>query len=428
MKKILLLLVVCAFTFAANSQVLKRLADRAKNKTEQKAGEKVDKAIDDAVDGQPKKVKTEEDGDVKIKNEDGSKIKTEGAAAPSMKFNTKYDFVQGEKIIGYEDFSNTDIGDFPTRWNTNATAEVVTLDGREGKWLKFNKTAVFYPEFIKDLPENFTLEFDVAVNKDFRGSDFAVNIANLVDANDFQNYYHNVSWKGRDAIHLLLKPGFDTRSKASSRIMAASDGNYRINNTIDFASWDNQKNNFAHVSLWRQKTRLRVYINGEKVWDLPRGFDPSGKYNGITFAADYSYGPEDYILLGNIRLAVGAPDTRNKLVTEGKFVTNGIRFAVNSDRIEPDSYGVLKEVAGVLKENADLKIKIIGHTDTDGDDKANLELSKKRAAAVKNTLASEFGIDAARIQTDGMGESKPIGDNKTTEGKAQNRRVEFVRL
>jgi outer membrane protein OmpA-like peptidoglycan-associated protein len=74
-----------------------------------------------------------------------------------------------------------------------------------------------------------------------------------------------------------------------------------------------------------------------------------------------------------------------------------------------------------------VKIKIIGHTSSDGDDAANMELSKQRASAVKEYLVKEFSIDAARIETEGKGETKPVGDNKTKEGKAQNRRVEFVK-
>ena len=180
--------------------------------------------------------------------------------------------------------------------------------------------------------------------------------------------------------------------------------------------------------MWRQGQRLRVYANGQKIWDLPRAFDATSKFNLITFAMQGSYRPDDYFLLGNIRLAVGAPDTRNKLITEGKFVTTGITFDVNSDKLKPTSYGVLKQIATALTENADVKIKIIGHTDSDGDDAKNLDLSKRRAASVKAALSNEFGIDAARLETDGKGETQIIDKSPTPEGKANNRRVEFIKL
>ena len=94
--------------------------------------------------------------------------------------------------------------------------------------------------------------------------------------------------------------------------------------------------------------------------------------------------------MSNVRLAVGAPDTRNKLLTQGKWVTNGILFDVNSDRIRAESYGTLKEVAGVLTENADLKVQIVGHTDSDGEAAANLDLSRRRAASVKAVLVERI--------------------------------------
>jgi len=74
-----------------------------------------------------------------------------------------------------------------------------------------------------------------------------------------------------------------------------------------------------------------------------------------------------------------------------------------------------------------MKVTIIGHTDSDGDAAQNLDLSKKRAASVRILLTTEFGIDGTRLQTDGLGETKPVSDNNTAEGKAQNRRVEFIK-
>jgi outer membrane protein OmpA-like peptidoglycan-associated protein len=133
-------------------------------------------------------------------------------------------------------------------------------------------------------------------------------------------------------------------------------------------------------------------------------------------------------MVSNIRIAVGAPDMRNKLMTEGKIVSYGIYFDVNKDIVKPQSYGSLKEIATVLSENPDVKIKIIGHTDSDGADAANLDLSKRRAAAVKKELTSSFGIDAARMETDGKGETQPVAPNTSLSNKALNRRVEFIKL
>ena len=137
---------------------------------------------------------------------------------------------------------------------------------------------------------------------------------------------------------------------------------------------------------------------------------------------------KDEFMVSNIRYAVGAADTRSKLITDGKLVTRGILFDTNSDVINASSYGVLKDIASVLAENPTVRIKIIGHTDSDGDNNANLTLSQKRAIAVKNMLSNEFNIDGSRMLTDGKGEVEPSDSNATAVGKANNRRVEFIKL
>ncbi len=179
-----------------------------------------------------------------------------------------------------------------------------------------------------------------------------------------------------------------------------------------------------------RKERLRIWANQDKVFDAPKAVSPGTLMNQLMFEAHTSsYKETEYgMFLSNLKVAKGIPDTRHKLVEEGKFSTTGILFDVNADVIRPESYGVLKDIAAVLKENAGIKVKIIGHTDSDGDDQKNLQLSKKRAAAVAKVLQETFGIDAASLQTDGKGESVPVGDNKTREGKALNRRVEFIKL
>ena len=133
-------------------------------------------------------------------------------------------------------------------------------------------------------------------------------------------------------------------------------------------------------------------------------------------------------LLGNFRIATGLPDMRSKLLTEGKLISYGIYFDVNKDVVKAESYPSIKEIAAILKDNPNVKIKIVGHTDSDGDDKSNLELSKRRSESVKNALVTNFSIEASRIATDGKGEIEPIAPNDNVTNKALNRRVEFIKL
>ena len=207
-----------------------------------------------------------------------------------------------------------------------------------------------------------------------------------------------------------------------------NDAREEMKNAGSNGQFTGKKNGFVKVSIWRQKNRLRVYMNEEKVWDLPRAFSSDKKYNSLLFMRHNSHRPDDRFLFSNIRLAIGAPDTRNRLITEGKFVTRGILFDVNSDKIKPESYGVLKEISVVLNENPEVKVKIVGHTDADGEDNSNLDLSKRRAEAVKASLVRDFGINMGRLESDGKGETQPVVKNTTAEGKANNRRVEFIKL
>ena len=179
-----------------------------------------------------------------------------------------------------------------------------------------------------------------------------------------------------------------------------------------------------------QESRLRIWINSEKVFDIPKALATQYMFNQLFFKIHSSGYKENEIgfYLGNIKVATGIPDTRHKLMDEGTFSTTGILFNVNEATLQPASYGVIREIAAVLKANPSVRINITGHTDSDGADASNLSLSQKRAATVKEVLTNEFGIDAARMETDGKGETKPVADNKTKEGKAANRRVEFTKL
>ena len=116
------------------------------------------------------------------------------------------------------------------------------------------------------------------------------------------------------------------------------------------------------------------------------------------------------------------------LLTEGKFVTNSIVFDANSANIQASSNETLKTMGEILEDNKDMKIKITGHTDSDGDDNKNLQLSQKRAQSVKDYLLKNYKIEAARLSAEGKGEKVPAMPNTTPEGKAANRRVEFVKL
>lgn len=448
MKKILLLIILVCTTELLQAQetvggkVAKNAKDKTYQKGEQKADETVDKALNKVEDGiknifkKKEKKKKKKNEQVEENSQEMNQSKNSSNTSNSSSSNSKnikvyskFDFVPGEKIIGFDDFSTTNVGDFPLGWNTNSSAEIVTLDETNQKWLFMTKDGYFQPEFIKDMPTNFTIELDVFTR--YRSSNIL----------EYQFYILPSTNPKRDLSEEYLNNYFQFKwlaCEGSSSFYVIENGE-TVNKNEGFVVKDlickgDDKDTPSHVkfSIWRQDSRLRIYANENKVLDIPQAFDKKHKYNVFKIGPKYMNFSEqenkDEFMISNVRYAVGAPDTRNKLITEGKLVTRGILFDVNSDAIQPSSYGVLKEIATVLKENPSVNIKIIGHTDSDGDANSNLTLSQKRALAVKNILVSEFKVDGNRMQTDGKGESEPSDSNKTSIGKANNRRVEFIKL
>jgi OOP family OmpA-OmpF porin len=112
--------------------------------------------------------------------------------------------------------------------------------------------------------------------------------------------------------------------------------------------------------------------------------------------------------------------------TDARLVTHGINFDVDKATITPQSMGTLNMIVKLMQDNPDLKFEVDGHTDNTGTPAHNLTLSQQRAAAVTAQLIT-MGIDASRLSSKGFGDTKPMADNSTPDGKANNRRVEFVK-
>lgn len=428
MRTVMLICFTPFFLLTANAQLIKRKVEEAKTKTSQRvdtrSSEGIDKGLDKVEDEIKKVFKKKgkkntgdtvqqapsmQDADISINGANGNN-------RTSYSTNKKFDFEPGSQQLYFDNFERVAIGDFPAEYNTNASGEVKTVNGKQGKWLALTKNGAFIPESIKSLPDNFTLEFEAGILGDPTNnySGFGLNFTTNPDELMKDMFF------GKGTSILFLHPG---ASQATISIIPTV-GN-EINNELPMNEWTSDGKNFAKVSIWRQKGRLRVYVNEDKILDAPRFFSENTAYQLSFFRSFFN---DCELLLTNIRFAVAGADTRSKLITEGRFVTTAIQFDVNSDNIKPESGAVLKEIAGVLSENPQVRIKIIGHTDNDGADAANLLLSQKRALAVKNALAAFYSTDPSRIETDGKGETQPLNGNKTATEKAQNRRVEFIKL
>ena len=428
MKWILKFVIICVLaglTQAATSQI--NLKDRLK-KTVNNAQSSVEKALknkDNTQQGQEGKQDSAKNQQAAQQNQSGSQAKSNAAQQtppqpeqPQLQSFSKYDFVPGEKVIFFDDFTQDAVGDFPALWNTNGSAEVVTTNLFPGNWMQFSTREAIWTDQLLNLPENYTIEFDVVPIKGEQGSMQGYSFRLMQSIN--QKAFDHGSVPGKAGFNFSIeyfgRPGYSTyiNGQEGEGLWLTGYIEGDVNKQKEYQKY--------HIALWVQKARVRLYQDQNKLIDLPRAFSVSSvKMDRIRFE-------EGAAMISNVRIAVGIPDTRNKLITEGKLVTYGIYFDVNKDVVKPESYGTLKDIATVLNENPGVRVKIIGHTDSDGADPANLDLSKRRAGSVKNELVKTFGIDVSRLETDGMGESQPIAPNDNPVNKALNRRVEFIKL
>ena len=336
-------------------------------------------------------------------------------AQEGNKINSKYDFIPSEKVIFFDDFTSENVGDFPVQWNTNASGEIVTTSDFPGNWFQLTKGGYFIPEAQEKFTDNFTIEFDFLPITNYT-SEYMVSLDFFLISGTLSNPNEGGAIPGNAGIKITTS--YDEILWVN---YSEKDEGYKDQGKSSFAFKTGEK---YHVAFWVQKQRVRMYANETKVLDLPRGIRADYNYNLFRIQTTDEISP----LISDFRIAAGLPDMRNKLITEGKLISYGITFDVNSDKIKSESFATIKEIAQVLKDNPTVKIKVVGHTDSDGDDKSNLDLSKRRAASVKNSLVKDFSIDETRIETNGKGESEPIAKNDSGVNKAKNRRVEFIKL
>jgi OmpA-OmpF porin, OOP family len=180
----------------------------------------------------------------------------------------------------------------------------------------------------------------------------------------------------------------------------------------------------ATLALWAQGGRLRVFVNGEKQLDFNQV--EVAPIDRVEIQAGIA-GKGPSVGFRSVRFAESAPDFSQVIMASGRYVSHGMLFDTGSDRLKPESAAPIQTVAKALGTNPNLKLLIEGHTDSVGNAASNLDLSKRRAEAVKNVLVAQFSVDASRLTTNGLGATKPIDSNDTPQGRAQNRRVEFVR-
>ena len=337
----------------------------------------------------------------------------------ALEISSKFDFVPGDKLLFFDDFSNDFIGDFPSRWNTNGSGELVTINNSTNKWLNLvpGYQSAYIPD-ITDLPEEFTLEFDITTNGIDKKTSSQSYLGITISENNTFTKAKNYGMTELPLCQFIARQIVVENNINGKRI---------IRNDIE-VDIRKQMLKLVHISIAVNKQRFRLWVNQNKYLDVPRLMAKDVKMNGIKLKLRGTDINKEAIYVSNFKISEGGVDLRRKLLAEGKISTNGILFNSGSDQILPQSYGIIRQISQVLQQDPTIKLNIIGHTDADGADAINLKLSRARAKAVKNALITVYKISGDRLQTDGKGETVPVGDNTTIDGKAQNRRVEFVKI
>jgi len=446
MKRTLKILIACLLLSSfANAQTFPQtIPQKVKDKTRQRADSKVDQGIDKGLDKteqtignvfKKKKKKTTAAADSTITGQTtvtttpdngnqtntNTTITTTSSNNSPKSSNSFSDFTPGGNVIFADDFSQDALNDFPAGWNTNGSGKVVTIDGVQGRWLEMVHNTVVNPVLKKQLPENCTVEFDLFLQSPTEHS-IPVIIFGLTPVKNILK--EDVF--GKDKFYTSISRYNESDGKTIEYGLRDAIGN---KNDFPILSYNNK---VLHVSMAINKTRVRVYFDKTKLIDLPMALTAEMLHNFFFCNGYVVPASETGMFIGNISIASADVDARSLLVKDllekGKASTNEILFDVNKDIIKRESFDIINQIGEALKSNPSLKIKIIGHTDADGTAADNLSLSKRRASAVSSYLINNYSIDESRIASDGKGATQPVADNKTAEGKAKNRRVEFIKI
>jgi OOP family OmpA-OmpF porin len=330
-----------------------------------------------------------------------------GAGQPDLKA-VKIDFIPGEKTVFYDDFSDMAEDEPPPHWKLRDGKVELRTGGNVHQLTTVCPARLSLSSESFTFPKDFTMEIEAVLSNDGPSMDF-------------------FAWpKGVEGGQA---PAWRIAIQSDQVSMDGPNGD-KIG-TFEFHP--HAENRPIEVALWVQNGRARGYVDGQRFADVNQMFVPAKgaapDHWTIRQRCDrLGSGPQpDWMGIRSVRVAESAPDFSAMISGTGKYVTHAIHFDTDSDRIKPESAPVLKTVVAALQKNPNLKLEIDGFTDSTGNSAHNLDLSKRRAEAIRTVLVSQFNLDGERLTSNGFGADKPVASNDTANGRAQNRRVEFLK-
>lgn len=419
-----LVLVAVGGTTEVNAQSFlkklgKKVENAAKNAIERNAERKTENIVDDVFDGKytkksTKKSKNTSDEEEYYEEESSEESTSSGKSKKSTPKSleatyAKSDFVPGDEIIFEDNLANEQMGEFPSQWDLiDGSVEVANIAGRQCIYFdpKGGTVAPLMKDMKSYLPDVFTLELDFFANRYESGFCDGYNFC-FYNAEErvleiFMN--HTDTQEGNKDIHWGYYTPSGDRRVGDARIIVQPE------------AWN-------HLAISFNKRALKVYVNGIRIANIPNMAAP---VRFVVEGREWGTGDTFREAITNIRLAQGAVPLYDRMMTDGKFITYGITFDVGKATIKPESMGEINRIVTLMTENPDLKFSVEGHTDSTGNPASNQTLSEQRSQAIVAKLV-ELGIAQDRLTAVGKGQNSPIADNNTDEGRAKNRRVEFVK-
>ena len=394
---------------------LKRLGQAAKNAAENavenKVVDKTREAVDDALDGKKKDKK-----DKKNKEVDNDEVEDDEPAAQVG--NQKSDFVRGSVVVFEDAVKGEQVGEFPSKWDLErGNAEIATVNGEQA--IEFAKEDSWIKPLISKNPKNyfgdeFTVEFDLMYTE----GEFEIDFMHPDEQRDSEIF--TLSWRNDYTMTLhYVRPDSESNSDKQGRSDQAP--KTKINN-----------NRWHHYAISFNKRAIKFYVDNVRYINVPNAKAGAGWMTFFFRGENPAYMKNVLIARGGGELygrnATDASDAAiAKAIAEtGKFVTNNILFETGKADLKPESMDEIQKVAEYMKKNPQARFLVVGHTDNVGNAASNQTLSENRAKSVVAALA-KLGVDDFNLKAEGRGASEPVADNKTAEGKAKNRRVEFIK-